>query len=154
MSKKTSENIIILNKKARHDYFIEEQFEAGIMLEGWEVKSLRAGRVQLVDSYVILKNGAPWLLGALITPLMTASTHVHPDQTRTRKLLLHKKEISKLIGAVERKGYTVIATDLHWNGKNVKVNIAIAHGKQLHDKRAAERDKDWAREKSRLLKHG
>jgi SsrA-binding protein len=152
MSKKTAENIIILNKKARHDYFIEEQFEAGVMLEGWEVKSLRAGRVQLVDSYVFLKNGAPWLFGAHISPLLTASTHVHPDNTRTRKLLLNKKEIKKLLGAVDRKGYTIIATDMHWTGKYVKVNIAIAHGKQLHDKRATERDRDWAREKARLIK--
>ncbi len=144
--------VITVNKKALHDYHIEERLEAGIVLEGWEVKALRAGKVQLRDSYVIIKNGEAWLLGALINPLPTASTHIHPDPQRTRKLLLHKDEINRLIGAIERKGYTVVALSLYWKNGKVKVEIGLAKGKKLHDKRAAERDRDWAREKQRLLK--
>jgi SsrA-binding protein len=143
---------IIVNRKARHDYFIEDRFEAGIALEGWEVKSLRAGRVQLVDSYVMLKNGEAWMHGALITPLPTVSTHYVPDQQRTRKLLLHRNELSKLIGAVERRGYTLIALSLYWKRGKCKVEIGLAKGKQNHDKRASERDRDWQRERGRLLK--
>ncbi len=144
--------VITVNKKALHDYHIEERLEAGIVLEGWEVKALRAGKVQLRDSYVIIKNGEAWLLGALINPLPTASTHIHPDPQRTRKLLLHKDEINRLIGAIERKGYTVVALSLYWKNGKAKVEIGLAKGKKLHDKRAAERDRDWAREKQRLLK--
>jgi len=144
---------IAANKKARHDFFIEDRIEAGIALEGWEVKSLRAGRVQLVDSYVILKDNEAWLLGALITPLPTVSTHYVPDPKRTRKLLLHRQELDKLIGAVERKGYTLLALALYWKRGKCKVELGLAKGKQSHDKRATERDRDWAREKERLLKN-
>jgi len=144
--------VITVNKKALHDYHIEDRLEAGIVLEGWEVKALRAGKVQLRDSYVIIKNGEAWLLGALINPLPTASTHIQPDPQRTRKLLLHKDEINRLIGAIERKGYTVVALSLYWKNGKAKVEIGLAKGKKLHDKRAAERERDWAREKQRLLK--
>ena len=140
------------NKKAFHDYFIEEQYEAGIMLEGWEVKAIRAGRVQIKEAYVVVKDGEIWLLGMHITPLSEASTHVHPDPTRTRKLLLHEREISKLIGKVERAGYTLVPVDLHYTRGRVKAQIGLAKGKKLHDKRAAEQDKDWKREQGRLLK--
>lgn len=143
---------IALNKKARHDFFIEDRMEAGIALEGWEVKSMRAGRVQLVDSYVILKDNEAWLLGALITPLPTVSTHYTPDPKRTRKLLLHRQELDKLIGAVERKGYTLIALSLYWKRGKCKVELGLAKGKQAHDKRDTERDRDWQREKQRLMK--
>ncbi len=145
---------IALNKKARHDYFIEDRFEAGLMLQGWEVKSLRAGRVQISDSHVIIKNGEAFLLGALITHLLSASTHIHPDPTRTRKLLLHRSELSKLIGAVERKGYTLVPLAMYWSHGLAKLEIGLAKGKQSHDKRAAERDREWNRDKQRLLKHG
>jgi len=143
---------IALNKKARHDYFIEDKFEAGIALHGWEVKSLRAGRAQLTESYVVIKNGEAWLLGAHITPLPTASTHISPDPTRTRKLLLHHSELSKLIGAVERKGYTLVALAMYWKRGLVKLEIGLAKGKKQYDKRADLRAKDWQREKERLLK--
>jgi SsrA-binding protein len=148
----STSNTIVLNKKAKHDFFIEEKFEAGLALEGWEVKSLRAGRVQLRDSYVLLKDGEAFLLGALITPLPTASTHINPDPQRTRKLLLHRREIDKLIGAVERKGYTVIATAMYWKRGKAKVEIGLARGKQAHDKRQVEKDRDWQRQKQRILK--
>ena len=144
---------IAKNKRATHDYFIEDRFEAGIALEGWEVKSLRAGKLQLVDSYVIIKNGEAWLLGSLITPLQTASTHIHPDPTRTRKLLLHRNELDRLIGAVERKGYTIIALSMYWKRGLAKVELGLAKGKQTHDKRDSERERDWKREKERLLKN-
>ena len=140
------------NKKAFHDYFIEEQYEAGIALEGWEVKAIRAGRVQIKESYVVVKDGEIWLLGMHITPLSEASTHVQPDPTRTRKLLLHEREISKLIGKVERAGYTLVPVDLHYTRGRVKAQIGLAKGKKLHDKRASEQDKDWKREQGRLLK--
>ena len=143
---------IARNKRATHDYFIEERFEAGVMLEGWEVKSMRAGKLQLVDSYVIIKSGEAWLLGSLITPLQTASTHIHPDPTRTRKLLLHRNELDRLIGAVERKGYTIIALSMYWKRGLAKVELGLAKGKQSHDKRDTERERDWKREKERLLK--
>jgi SsrA-binding protein len=142
------------NRRARHDYFVEERYEAGIALEGWEVKSLRAGKAQLVDSYVIIKNGEAWLLGALINPLPTVSTHFIPDPQRTRKLLLHRNELDKLIGLVERKGYTLIAMSLYWKNGRAKVNLAVARGKQSHDKREVERDKDWQRERQRIMKKG
>jgi SsrA-binding protein len=140
------------NRKARHDYFIEDDFEAGLVLEGWEVKSLRAGRVQLRESYVVIKGGEAWLLGAHITPLPTASTHIHPDPTRTRKLLLHRAELDKLIGAVERKGYALVPLNLHWSKGRAKLRVGLAKGKKQHDKRAVEKERDWQREKQRLLK--
>lgn len=143
---------IAKNKRATHDFFIEERFEAGIALEGWEVKSMRAGKLQLVDSYVIIKSGEAWLLGSLITPLQTASTHIQPDSTRTRKLLLHRNELDRLIGAVERKGYTIIALSMYWKRGLAKVELGLAKGKQTHDKRDTERERDWKREKERLLK--
>ncbi len=149
---KQPSNTIALNKKAKFDFFLLDRFEAGMVLEGWEVKSLRSGRVQLRDSYVLVKNNEAWLLGALITPLTTVSTHVHPDQQRTRKLLLHRKELDKLIGAVERKGQTLVPTALYWKKNRVKLEIALAQGKKSHDKRDTERDRDWQREKQRLFK--
>ena len=150
--KATESSTIALNKKSRHDFILGERYEAGLALEGWEVKSLRAGRVQLRDSYVIIKDGEAWLLGALITPLPTASTHIQPDPQRTRKLLLHREELNKLIGAVERKGYALIPTAMYWKRGRAKLEIALAKGKQAHDKRATERERDWSREKQRLLK--
>ena len=152
-TKKQSESsTIALNKKSRHDFILGERYEAGLALEGWEVKSLRAGRIQLRDSYVIIKDGEAWLLGALITPLPTASTHIQPDPQRTRKLLLHREELNKLIGAVERKGFALIPTAMYWKRGRAKLEIALAKGKQAHDKRATERERDWSREKQRLLK--
>jgi SsrA-binding protein len=143
---------IALNKKARHDYFIEEKFEAGVALEGWEVKSVRAGKVQLRDSYVLLKDNEAYIIGCLITPLPTASTHIHPDPQRTRKLLMHRKEINRLIGAVERKGYTVVVTALYWKQGKVKAELGLAKGKQAHDKRQTIKERDWQREQQRTLK--
>ncbi|MBS0349866.1 MAG: SsrA-binding protein SmpB [Proteobacteria bacterium] len=150
---KTSERLIASNKKAYHDYIIEDRFEAGMVLAGWEVKSLRAGRVQLKESYVILKHGEAWLIGAHISPLLSASSHINPDPVRTRKLLLHERELAKLHKAKEREGYTVVALDLHWSGKFVKAEIALAKGKKTHDKRAATKEREWNREKQRLLRH-
>lgn len=150
--KQKTNSTIAQNRKAHFEYFIEERFEAGLVLEGWEVKSLRAGRIQLDQAYVLLKNGEAWLFGALINPLQTVSTHIIPDTLRNRKLLLSKREISRLIGSVERKGYTVIPLSLYWKSNRVKVEIGLAKGKQLHDKRATEKERDWAREKQRLLK--
>ena len=149
---KLTSNTIVLNKKARHDYFIEEKYEAGIALEGWEVKSLRAGRVQIRDSYVLLKGGEAFLLGITITPLPTASTYIKPDPQRTKKLLLHRKEINKLVGNVERKGYTLVATAMYWKHGRVKVEIGLAKGKQTHDKRQSIKERDWQRDKQRMLK--
>ena len=143
---------IALNRKATHEYFIEERFEAGIVLQGWEVKSLRAGRVQLDQSYVLLKNTEAWLFGALITPLMTASTHINPEAQRTRKLLLHHRELSKLIGGVERKGFTLVPLSLYWKNNRVKLAIGLAKGKKQHDKRATLKERDWERQKARLFK--
>ena len=151
---KNNSNSIAYNKKARFDFLVEDQFEAGLVLEGWEVKSLRAGKIQLVESYVIIKNGEAFLLGALITPLPTASTHIHPDPTRTRKLLLHQKELDKLIGATERKGYTIVPLSMYWVRGRAKLEIGLAKGKKSHDKRATEKDRDWKREKQRILKSG
>lgn len=149
---KGSSSTIALNKKARHDYFLEERFEAGLALQGWEVKSLREGRVQLTESYVIIQNGEAWLFGFHVAPLLSASTHITPDPTRNRKLLLHRSELDKLIGAVERKGYTIVATALYWKHGRAKLEIALARGKQSHDKRATEKDQEWARSKQRLLR--
>ena len=143
---------IAVNRKAHFEYFIEDRFEAGLVLEGWEVKSLRAGRVQLDQGYVLVKNGEAWLLGALITPLQTASTHIHPDPQRTRKLLLNHSELKKLIGSVERRGYTLVPISLYWKNNRVKLEIGLAKGKKLHDKRATEKERDWDRQKQRLLK--
>ena len=144
---------IALNKKAGHDYFIEERYEAGVALEGWEVKSLRAGRVNIKESYVVIKDNEAWLLGCLITPLPTASTHISPDPTRTRKLLLHRGELNKLIGAVERKGYTLVPTAMYWKRGRAKLEVGLAKGKKQHDKRATEKDREWQRQKERLFKN-
>jgi SsrA-binding protein len=140
------------NRKALHDYFIEERFEAGMALEGWEVKAIRAGRTQLKEGYVVVRSEELFLIGAHISPLPEASTHVHPDPVRTRKLLLHAEEIHRLIGKVERAGYTLVPLDLHYKGGRVKLAIGLAKGKKQHDKRAAEKDREWDREKQRLLR--
>ena len=149
---KSNSATIALNKKARHDYFIEDRFEAGLALQGWEVKSLREGRVQLTESYIVIKNNEAWLFGFHISPLLSASTHVTPDATRTRKLLLHRRELDRLIGAVERKGYTLVPLALYWKKGMAKLEIALARGKHSHDKRAADKDREWARSKQRLLR--
>lgn len=150
--KKTpSGNTICLNKKARHEFTIETKFEAGLSLAGWEVKSLRDGRAQLVESYVIIHRGEAWLVGAHFTPLKTACTHVVADPTRDRKLLLHRREIEKITAAIQAQGYTCVALGLYWKQDRVKCEIALAKGKKLHDKRAADKDKDWARQKQRLM---
>jgi SsrA-binding protein len=155
MSKKKpapGSNTIALNKKARHDYHIEEKFEAGMVLTGWEVKSLRAGKAQLVDSYVLMKNGEAWLLGAHITPLQSASTHVIADPIRTRKLLLNKRELNKILGGISRTGHTCVALALYWKGNHVKCEIALVKGKQEHDKRESEKERDWNRQKQRVIR--
>ncbi|MEJ2213418.1 MAG: SsrA-binding protein SmpB [Gammaproteobacteria bacterium] len=155
--KKKSKNTgstIALNKIARHDYFIEEKYEAGLALEGWEVKSLRDNRVQLKESYVVIQKGEAFLFGAHITPLASASSHVKADPTRTRKLLLHREQLSKLIGLIERKGYTLVPLALYWKRGKAKLEIGLAKGKKQHDKRAAEKDRDWKREKERIFKTG
>ena len=144
---------IVENRKARHDYFIEEKFEAGIVLEGWEVKAIRAGRVQLAESYVIVRDGELWLLNMHVSPLATASTHIHPNATRTRKLLMHKNEINKLIGKVDIRGYTLVPLNLHFKNGRIKLEFGLGKGKKLHDKRDSARDKDWQREKERIMKH-
>lgn len=143
---------IVDNKKAFHDYFIEERYEAGMALEGWEVKSIRAGRVQLKEAYVIIRSGEVYLFGAHISPLPTASTHIHPDPVRSRKLLLKGEEISKLIGKVERAGYTMVPLNLHYTRGRVKCEIGLAKGKKQHDKRDADKQRDWERERSQILK--
>ena len=146
---------IALNKRARYEYFIEENLEAGMVLQGWEVKSLRAGKAQITEGYVLVKNGEAWLIGAHISPLKTTSTHVVADPTRTRKLLMHRRELDRLLGAVERKGHTIVPLKLYWKNGNVKLEIGLAKGKQSHDKRATEKDRDWQRDKSRLMRsHG
>ncbi len=145
---------IALNRKAGHDYFIEERFEAGLALEGWEVKSLRAGRIQINESYVVVRDGEAYLFGVHITPLPTASTHIQPDPLRTRKLLLNRRELDRLIGAVERKGYALVATALYWKRGRAKLEVALAKGKKQHDKRAVEKDRDWSRDRQRLLARG
>ncbi len=143
---------IVDNRKAFHDYFIEERHEAGLVLEGWEVKSIRAGRAQIKEAYVVILSGELFLLGAHISPLPTASTHIHPDPTRTRKLLLKAEEIAKLVGKVERAGYTLVPLNLHYSKGRIKAEIGLAKGKKQHDKREAEKERDWQREKQRLLR--
>jgi len=145
-------NTIALNKKARHDYFIEQTFEAGISLQGWEVKSMRDGRVQLKEGYVIVRDGELFLFGVHLSPLNSASTHVDPDPTRTRRLLLHRREISTLIGAVDRRGYTLVPLALYWSRGRAKLEIGLAKGKKLHDKRATIKQREWDREQHRVLK--
>lgn len=157
-SKKTAKgapsSTIALNKKAKHDFFLGDRFEAGLVLEGWEVKSLRAGRTQLKEGFVSLERGEAWLMGVNISALPTASTHIHPNPTRSRKLLLHREELSRMIGAVDRKGFTVVPVALYWSKGRAKLEVALAKGKQAHDKRATEKNRDWSREKERVLKHG
>ena len=143
---------IVQNKKAFHDYFIEEKYETGMVLEGWEVKAIREGRVQLKEAYVIIRNGELYLIGSHISPLMTASTHIHPDPVRTRKLLLHAEEIRRLIGKVERAGYTLIPLDMHYKGGRIKLEIGLAKGKKQHDKRESEKQKEWERTKQRMMR--
>lgn len=145
---------IAVNKKARHDFFIEETLEAGLALDGWEVKSLRAGKAQITEAYVLLRDGEAWLFGAHFQPLLSASTHVQADPTRTRKLLLHRNEIDRLVGAVERQGYTLVPLDLHWSRGRAKLTVGLAKGKKKHDKRAAVKDRDWQRQKERIMKSG
>jgi SsrA-binding protein len=154
MAKKeqTGESSIAQNKKARFDYFIEDRLEAGLALQGWEVKSMRAGKAQLTDSFVIFRDGEAYLLGSHVTPLNTVSTHVVAEPKRTRKLLMNRREIDRLIGLVERKGYTLIALELYWSKNRVKVKVGLAKGKKQHDKRDTEKDRDWQRDKSRALK--
>ncbi|WP_018869997.1 MULTISPECIES: SsrA-binding protein SmpB [unclassified Thioalkalivibrio] len=145
---------IALNRRARHDYHIEDRLEAGLALEGWEVKSLRAGRAQISEAYVLLRNGEAYLFGAHFTPLPTASTHINPDPSRTRKLLLHRSEINRLIGAVERRGFTLVPLALYWKRGRAKVEIGLAKGKKAYDKRADKKEKDWQRERARIMKNG
>jgi SsrA-binding protein len=144
---------IAVNRRARHDYFIEDTFEAGLVLEGWEVKSLRAGGAQIAEAYVHLKDGEAWLIGARFAPEKTVSTHIKADPTRTRKLLLNRQELDRLVGNVERKGYTLVPLDLHWSKGRAKLEIGLGKGKKQHDKRAAKKDRDWQRQKERILKH-
>lgn len=151
-TKKHSDSTIVLNRKAGFGYFLEEQFEAGLVLEGWEVKSLRSGKINISDAHVIIKYGEAFLLGAQIQPLPTASTHSTPDAVRTRKLLLHKKELNHLIGGVERQGYTIIPLSLYWKKNKIKIKVALAKGKKEHDKRDTIKDREWQRDKSRLMK--
>jgi len=155
MARKTADNAtrIAENRKARHEFFIDERHEAGIALQGWEVKALRAGRLQLQEAYVLLKGGEAWLFGAHISPLPTASTHLVPDPTRSRKLLLHRRQIDALIGAVERRGFTLVPLTAYWKGGKAKLEIGLARGKKQHDKRADERERDWHREKARVMKN-
>jgi len=143
---------IVENRKAFHDYFIEERYEAGLALDGWEVKAIRGGRAQLSDGYVMVRRGELFLIGANISPLATVSTHFVPEPTRSRKLLLHAEEIKRLVGKVEQRGYTLVPLNLHYSKGRIKLEIGLAKGKLKHDKRAAERDKDWNREKQRILR--
>jgi SsrA-binding protein len=149
---KQQSNTIALNKRARFDYQLEEKFEAGIELTGWEVKSLREGKVQITDTYVLMKDGEAFLIGANITPLATVSTHFVADPTRTRKLLLHKKELARILAATEQKGMTCVCTALYWKGHLIKAEVALARGKQSHDKRDTERERDWNRQKQRIVR--
>jgi SsrA-binding protein len=143
---------IVENRKASHDYFIEERYEAGLVLEGWEVKAVRAGRAQIGEAYVIVKDGALWMIGSHISPLLSASTHVNADPVRTRKVLMHAEEIRRLIGKVEQRGYTLVPLDLHYTKGRIKLALGLAKGKLRHDKRASEREKEWQREKTRILR--
>ncbi|MEH6592130.1 MAG: SsrA-binding protein SmpB [Halioglobus sp.] len=149
---KTPDNVIAQNKRAKFDYHLEETFEAGLALTGWEVKSLRMGMVQITDTYVMMKNGEAYLLGAQITPLATASTHYVTDPSRTRKLLLHKKELAKILVAITQKGKTCVCTSLYWKGHLVKARLSIAAGKAAHDKRDTDKDRDWTRQKQRVIR--
>lgn len=149
---KQSSNTIALNKKAKFDYHINERFEAGLALQGWEVKAIRDGKVQITDTYIWLKNGEAWLIGGHITPLSTTSTHYVADPTRTRKLLLHRRELAKLFAATEQKGATCVCTALYWKGHLIKAEIGIAHGKKDHDKRDVQKERDWNRDKARIMK--
>lgn len=151
---KRQDNTIALNRQASHEFFIETTFEAGLVLEGWEVKSLRDGRVQLKESHISIHKGEAWLLGAHISPLLSASTHIVPDKVRRKKLLLHRDELDKLIGGVERKGYTIVPLSMYWIKGRAKLKVGLAKGKKLHDKRAVAKDKDWQRDKARIMKHG
>lgn len=151
-SKKPSGNVIAVNRKARHDYFVENTFEAGLSLEGWEVKCLREGRAQIAEAYVNLRKGEAWLVGAHFSPLTTTSTHIRADPTRSRKLLLHRGELDRLTGAVERKGFALIPLNLHWHKGRAKLDVGLAKGKKQHDKRADKKDQDWQRQKARILK--
>lgn len=148
----TASSTIALNKRARHDYHIDDRFEAGLVLQGWEVKSLREGKAQISESYAIIKGGEMFLFGAQISPLVSASTHVVPEARRTRKLLLHRREIDRLIGSVERKGYTVVPLALYWKNNRAKVELGLARGKQEHDKRSTQKDRDWERDKQRIMR--
>jgi SsrA-binding protein len=143
---------IAVNRRARHDYFIEQRFEAGVVLQGWEVKALRAGRLQLQEAYVLLKDDEAWLFGAHMSPLLAASTHVQPDPTRSRKLLLHRRQIDSLVGAVERRGRTLVPLAMYWKNGRAKLEFGLARGKKEHDKRADTRERDWQRERARVLK--
>ncbi len=149
---KAPPSTIALNRRARHEYFIEEKFEAGMVLLGWEVKSLRAGKCNLTDAYILLKNDEAWVIGVHITPLLAASTHVVADPTRTRKLLLKRREIERLIGDVQQKGHTCVPLAMYWSNGRAKMEIAVVKGKQLHDKRESEKNRDWAREKARVMR--
>jgi len=151
-SKKSSDKVIAVNRRARHDYFIEDKFEAGLALEGWEVKSLREGRAQITEAYVNLNKGEAWLVGAHISPLTTTSTHIKANPTRARKLLLNRYELDRLTGAVERKGYALVPLNLHWYKGRAKLDLGLAKGKKQHDKRADKKDQDWKRQKARILK--
>ncbi len=151
--KKAPSSTIVINRKARHEYFISDRFEAGIVLEGWEVKSLRAGRVQINEGFVMLEHGEAFLHALMITPLITASTHIQPEQRRVKKLLLNRRELNKLMGLVEQKGFTLIPTALYWKKNKIKCEIGLAKGKKDYDKRATSKDRDWQRQKERLFKH-
>jgi SsrA-binding protein len=150
--KQNNPNSITINKKAKFEYFIESEYQAGLELQGWEVKSLRAGKIQLNESYILLKNNQAWLFGALITPLISASTHTKQDPLRLRKLLMHRKELDRLTGMVVQKGFTLIPLNLHWSKGKIKLSLGLAKGKKLHDKRASEKERDWNRDKQRILK--
>ena len=152
-TKKPAGDVIAVNRRARHDYFIEDTLEAGLSLEGWEAKSLREGRAQLAEAYVTLINGEAWLIGAHFSPLKTTARHIKADPTRSRKLLLHRQELDRLTGAVERKGYALVPLNLHWHKGRAKLDVGLAKGKKQHDKRAASKDRDWQRQKERILKH-
>ncbi|QHS09419.1 SsrA-binding protein SmpB [Sinimarinibacterium sp. NLF-5-8] len=152
-TQQTHDRTIAVNRRARHDYHIEERYEAGLMLQGWEVKSLRAGRAQITEAYVVLKRGEAFLIGAHFTPLKQTCTHEIADATRTRKLLMHRKELATLIGKVERAGYTLIPLDLHWTRGRAKLEVGLAKGKKLYDKRADLKEKDWQRQKERIMRH-
>ncbi len=152
-NKKTEDNVVAVNRRAGYEFFIEERMEAGLALEGWEVKSLRAKRVNLTESHVLVRRGEAWLIGCNITPLSTASSHVRADPTRTRKLLLHRREINRLAGAVDRSGYAVVPLKLYWKRGRAKLEIGLGKGKKQHDKRQEKKERDWQRQRERLLKH-